>query len=278
MRGTSLKADQHPPLTRWIYAAMLHLYPADFRRDYGAELTMLFIDMQRAAAGQGVLARLSLWLTILLDLASSAARERIRTMLKARTAAVVGIVLCLPLIFMLTTAVLNYEPPFVDQYLTQPDGYSPTPLARVIMVFTLLALPAALVINLLPMLRKTDRAGVTPFTLTPAHTAVGMSILVVLLGIMSRQVRFELEPFVSRLGSAAIIGEILFLLALLALPAAFLLNRLPVTRSGGSGALIFQPTSLNLIIGAAALLIILTLISIFALETTACSIGVPNCD
>jgi hypothetical protein len=278
MRGTSSKADQHPPLARWIYTVLLYLYPSDFRRGYGAELKMLFIDMQRAAAGQGVLASLSLWLTILLDLASSASRERIRTMLKARTAAVIGIVLCFPLIFMLTSAVLGYEPPFVDQYLTQPDGYTPTPLARVIMIFTLLALPVALVINLLPMLQKSHREQVTPFMLTRSHAVIGMSILFVLLAIMSQQVRHELSPFVSRLGSASIVGEILFLLALLAAPAAFLLNRLPMTRSGSGGALMFQPTSLNLIIGAAALLIILTLISIFALEMTACSIGVPNCD
>jgi hypothetical protein len=58
-----------------------------------------------------------------------------------------------------------------------------------------------------------------------------------------------------------------------------LLGRLPrLTRTGSEGALIFQPTSINLIIGAALLLVVLMEISGFMLETTACSIGIANCD
>jgi hypothetical protein len=40
-------------LARQVYAALLHLYPADFRRDYADELILLFVDMHRAAVAKG---------------------------------------------------------------------------------------------------------------------------------------------------------------------------------------------------------------------------------
>ncbi|MCI0399599.1 MAG: hypothetical protein L0322_32355 [Chloroflexi bacterium] len=272
-----MKSDRQ--LARRIYVILLHLYPADFRRGYADELTLLFVDMHRAAAAQGLRARAQLWLTVLLDLLSSAMRERIRTMLNSRSAAVISLVLCFPLLFVVITASLNYEPPFVQHYLTEPDGYTPTGLARVIMAVMLLSLPAAFVINLMPMFTRARSEETTPFKLTPAHAITGASILLVIMMIFSQQVLYELRPFVNRLGSAAILGQGLCLLGTLSLPVAFLLNRLPrLTKAGSEGALIFQPTSINLIAGAAILLIILMLISTLALEATACSIGVPNCD
>lgn len=54
MRGVFLKMRAR--LARRVYAALLYLYPADFRRDYGHELALLFVDMSRAAAG-GLLAQ-----------------------------------------------------------------------------------------------------------------------------------------------------------------------------------------------------------------------------
>jgi len=143
----------------------------------------------------------------------------------------------------------------------------------------LLSVPVAFVINLLPMLSKGGSEQATPFKPTPAHTMVGLSILVVLSITMSQGVLHELRPFVRPLGSASPLGQLLFFLLLLVLPAAFLLNRLPrFAKAGSEGALIFQPTSVNLIVGAAILLIILMFASAFALEATACSIGVLNCD
>jgi hypothetical protein len=97
------------------------------------------------------------------------------------------------------------------------------------------------------------------------------------LAIFSGQVLHELRPFVRPLGVAAFLGQGLCLLALLPLPVAFLLDRLPRFR-GNRGARLFRPTSVNLIVGAVSLLIVLMLVSSLALETTACTIGVPNCD
>jgi hypothetical protein len=275
-----VKADA--PLARRIYAALLYLYPADFRRDYAQELTLLFVDMHRATAARGMLALLRLWLNVLLDLASSATRERIGTMRNVTWATVISIALCLPFLFVYMTALFNYEPPFVqllNEWMLAPDGYTPTMLGRIVMLGLLLSVPVAFVINFLSMLKKAGMQQAAPFTLTPAHTIIGMSILVMVLITFSEPVLGELQPFVRPLGSASILGQGLCILVLLPLPVAFLLNRLPrFTKAGSEGALIFQPTSANLIVGAAILLVILMLGSAFMLEGVACSIGVPNCD
>jgi hypothetical protein len=223
-----------------------------------------------------------LWLTMLLDLLSSAMRERIRAMANLKPATAISLVLCLPFLLVYITAMFNYELPFVpllDEWMFAPDGYTPTMLGRIVMLGLLLSVPGAFVINLLPMLTKAGSPGAPPFALAPAHTLMGMSTLVVVLITFSEPVLHELRPFVAPLGSASILGQGLCLLGLLPLPVAFLLNRLPhLTRTGPAGARTFQPTSINLIIGAAILLVILMVASAFILEATACSIGVPNCD
>jgi hypothetical protein len=73
---------------RQIYSALLYLYPAGFRREYARELTLLFVDMYRAAAAQGVRALVGLWLAVLLDVVSSAVRERMQTMFNPMATAV----------------------------------------------------------------------------------------------------------------------------------------------------------------------------------------------
>jgi len=73
---------------RQVFTALLHLYPAGFRRDYAGELTLLFVDMYRAASAQGMRALVSLWLAVLPDLLSSALRERIRTMFNVKWSSV----------------------------------------------------------------------------------------------------------------------------------------------------------------------------------------------
>src|SRR5262245_5429799 len=147
-----MKSDEQ--LMRRVYSALLHLYPAEFHRGYAHELTLLFVDMHREAATQGIVACAQLWLTALLDLVSNATSERLRSMREIRWQTVVSIVLCLPLLFLITTATLNYEPPFVkvlNQYILSADGYTPTMLGRIVMICLLLSAPAAFVINFLPM-------------------------------------------------------------------------------------------------------------------------------
>jgi hypothetical protein len=147
------------------------------------------------------------------------------------------------------------------------------------MLFILLSVPVAFVINLLPRLMKVSDQGATPFVPTPAHTLTGMSILAVVLITFSQPVLYELRPFVAPLGSASLLGQGLCLLGLLPLPVAFLLNRLPrFAQARSERALSFQSTSVNLIVGAVLLLFILIFVSAFMLEEIACSTGVPNCD
>lgn len=69
---------------RKVYLALLYLYPVSFRREYSGELTLLFMELYRAAAARGKRAVVSLWLTVLLDLLSSAIRERIRAMFNSK--------------------------------------------------------------------------------------------------------------------------------------------------------------------------------------------------
>jgi len=206
----------------------------------------------------------------------------IRTPISSKSAAVISLTLCLPFLFVAITAAYNWEPPFVHPLTEQmflPDGYTPTILGRIVMLGMLLCLPVAFLINLLPMVTKAGSERTTPFRPTPAHSIIGVSLLFAVLVSLSDGVLYELRPFVTPLGSGSTLGQILFFLGLMALPVAFLLNRLPwLAKAGSGGVLTFQPTSINLIIGAAILLVILLIASAFMLEEIACSIGIPNCD
>jgi hypothetical protein len=190
-------------------------------------------------------------------------------LINPKPAAVISSILCLPFLFLMITAAYELESfiPFID---TQSlNDFGSTLLGRIVMLAILFCLPAAFLINLLSMITRADPERRIPFRLTPAHTIIGMSILFGVLIIMSQGVLYELRPFVTPLGPGAPLGQVLFFLALLALPVAFLLNRL---------SRLAKPTSINLIIGAAILLAILMLASAILLEATACSMGVPNCD
>ncbi|MEW5987728.1 MAG: hypothetical protein AB1791_13930 [Chloroflexota bacterium] len=199
-----------------------------------------------------------------------------------KSAVVMSLTLCLPFLFVSSTAMLGIEAPFVDllnEKMISPDGYTPTILGRVVMLSMLFCLPVAFLINLLSMVTKAGFEQATPFKPTPTHAIIGMSVLLVVLIALSGGVSYELRPFVTPLGSGSVLGVILFFVGLLALPVAFLLNRLPrFARAGSGGGLAFQPTSMNLIIGAAILLVILMIAGAFILEEIACSSGIPNCD
>jgi putative ABC transport system permease protein len=54
-----------------FYRAILHLYPASFRHEYGGEMVALFA--QRARLATGVPARLALWLSVTADVVTNAA-------------------------------------------------------------------------------------------------------------------------------------------------------------------------------------------------------------
>jgi hypothetical protein len=64
------------------------------------------------------------------------------------------------------------------------------------------------------------------------------------------------------------------------LPVTVMLNRLPrFAAATWDGSLQGRTVvSANVIVGAVLILVIIMLLSAFALEATACSVGVPNCD
>jgi len=89
----------------------------------------------------------------------------------------------------------------------------------------------------------------------------------------------ELRPFVAPLGAAAFLGHSAFPLAVLALPATVLLNRIPRLEARSDGTPEGRAVmSVNVMIEAVLILLMTMLLSAFALEATACSVGVPNCD
>jgi hypothetical protein len=198
-------------------------------------------------------------------------------MLGARWATVLSAVLATPLLLLLIFARLDYGPPILP-LLTNPDD-TPTRLARVFMLGVLLSVPTGLVINLLPRLRRrTGRSA--RFVPTPAHVIVGLTMLSVVMLTTAEMGLNELRPFVAPLGAAAFLGQVAFLLVVVALPVSVLLNRLPrfaAARWDGSpqGRTV---VSANVIVGAVLILLVIMLLSALALEATACSVGVPSCD
>jgi hypothetical protein len=198
-------------------------------------------------------------------------------MLGARWATVLSAALAMPLLLLLIFVRLDYEPPFLP-LLNHPDG-TPTVLGRALMLGVLLSVPTGLVINLLPRLRRPAGRSAR-FVPTPAHVIVGLTMLSVVMLTTAEMGLNELRPFVAPLGAAAFVGQVAFLLLVVALPVSVLLNRLPrfaAARWDGSpqGRTI---VSANVIVGAVLMLLMIMLLSALALEATACSVGVPNCD
>jgi hypothetical protein len=277
MRETPLIA-----LSERLYRAMLILYPSAYRHEYGEWMVQVFRDVSRDRyRRQGRAGLAAWWCAALVDLSQTVIEQRRGsimadvTRIRSKTATVTSIVLCLPIFVSYILAVMGLEPPFM--HLLYIDSVRPTDLGRIVMLAMLGGLPAAFVINLLGMLTRANADRTRPFRLTPAYTITGVSVLFIVLMIFADCVRHELRPFLAPLGSASMLGQMGFLLGLLVLPTAFLL--LPGFANARVGVRkAFQPTSINLIVGAVILLMILMLVSGFVLEAIACSSGVPNCD
>ena len=159
-------------------------------------------------------------------------------------------------------ALLPFEPSFLGpllDFLFPPDQH-------LFEIYLMLSTPIAFLINLLPMLRKSNFEQTRPFHTARSHTVTGFSILIVLLIIFSPLVFDYLDGIVPRS------IQVLYLLALLPLPTAFLLGRLPRSiKVDSKSTLVFRPTPINLLIGVALLLVILMELSSFVLERFACS-------
>ena len=69
------------PATR-LYRALIYLYPADFRREFGDQMAQCFYDLSRTALNHN---RVALWAHLLTDLAFSLTREHFDHWIRRRT-------------------------------------------------------------------------------------------------------------------------------------------------------------------------------------------------
>lgn len=267
-------------LVEQLYRALLLLYPAQYRHEYGTLMHQLFRDVSREIAQkQGISGLANWWRSALFDLfrtvidqwRGTIMAEMMRVQSKAAT--LTAIILCLPLLFLWLTADLE-----AVRNLLTIDGYQPTIVGRIFMLISLLGLPIAFIVNLLSMFRKAD-AQPTPFKLTSIHAAIGLAALGIIFLTWNSGVFHELNQLIRAARANQVAVQFLFSLGLLALPVIFLFNVMPrFVLVNGIGSRCFQPTSINLIIGAAILLVILMFVSSLGMEMIACSSGIPNCD
>jgi len=273
---------------RALYKKLLALYPRTFREQLGESMQQTFNDLCNERKGQTEGGLFGFVLRTFVETALGIIKEYVFLITQGnamknifanpKSAAIISFILALPLVILYSISAFEIEPfnGLLISLFTEADGYRQNALGKIVLISALLLLPVAFLINLRSMVTKAGSERTTPFRLTPAHSILGGSILFVVLITWADGVLYELRPFVTPLGSGAMLGQILFFLELLALPVAFLLNLPSRFAKAGSGGV--QSTSINLIIGAAILLVILMIASAFMLETIACSIGIPNCD
>jgi len=111
------------PVSERLYAALLHLYPKQFRVTYGQQMRLTFRDACRVVYRQnGAGGLLALWLPTVLDLLKSALEERARqgeiVMLKERWIALAGpltmLVGALMLVGPISDLVQLVRPPYTE--------------------------------------------------------------------------------------------------------------------------------------------------------------------
>jgi hypothetical protein len=111
------------PVSERLYAALLHLYPKQFRVTYGQQMRLTFRDACRVVYRQnGAGGLLALWLPTVLDLLKSALEERARqgeiVMLKERWIALAGpltmLVGALMLLGPISDLVQLVRPPYTE--------------------------------------------------------------------------------------------------------------------------------------------------------------------
>lgn len=79
MNRMTLRPIARMPLSILIYRALLNLYPAEYRRDYGMHMLQVFGDCYREASIRGGAAGVAqLWTSTLLDLVKTVIEERSR--------------------------------------------------------------------------------------------------------------------------------------------------------------------------------------------------------
>jgi len=87
--------ERHNPVERAarLYAFLLRLYPAEYRRAFGAQMRQTFKDHYRDLSGEGQNIGMAFWLDVVGDAATSSAKEQIVTMRARRLLPIVLLVI-----------------------------------------------------------------------------------------------------------------------------------------------------------------------------------------
>jgi hypothetical protein len=141
--------------TRAAYRRLLGLYPRGFRERFGESMEQTFDDLrrERSAAGRGMLGFV-VWTFV--ETSLSVAGEHVAALSRVTLArhhrfALVGLVLFLPIGVLFPSIWLDIA---VVRDLLTLDGDRPNILGWTLIVGGLLLLPVALVVTLLPMMRR----------------------------------------------------------------------------------------------------------------------------
>ncbi|MCC7367506.1 MAG: hypothetical protein IT306_03735 [Chloroflexi bacterium] len=168
---------------RVLYGLILLLYPRAFRERLGASMDQTFADILNENRGRPRLRQLPTVLWLCTETAAGALKEQLRRLenitTKPRLAALVSVILSMPLIVLYTTIVFDLRPiERALKYMLTDDGDQPNTLGFAFMIGSLILLPMAFLLNLSPMLRRIgpDKRR----ALYPLNLIVGAVILVYL--------------------------------------------------------------------------------------------------
>jgi len=155
---------------RAFYKKLLAFYPRAFKEQFGESMEQTFNDLWNERQRQAKQGLFGFVLWTLVDTTIGIIRENFIEIKRGKfmgnlftnqkSAAVIGFLLAMPLAILLLIEVFSIEPlsSFFKGLTTEADGYSLNAFGRILTIGALLLLPAAFVVNFIPMARNL-RAG-----------------------------------------------------------------------------------------------------------------------
>lgn len=178
---------------RALYKKLLALYPQTFREQLGESMVQTFDDLTQEWKQRSARGCTSLILGVFIDTGFGIVREHVhlatqgeymhKLLSTPRSAALISLFLCLPLVVLLPIGMLQIQPFYrlLTPLFTQADGHRQSVLGLSVILGAVLLLPAALVISTMPVLQA-KRAGQSLFT-HPTNLIIAAAIVLVLLAL-----------------------------------------------------------------------------------------------
>jgi len=179
---------------RIFYKKLLALYPRAFREQFGESMEQTFNDLwneRQRQAKQGLFGFV-LWMFV--ETAVGIIKESFIQIKRAKfmgniftnqkSAAIIGLILAMPLAILLLIEMNNIEPlsSFFRKLTTEADGYSLNAFGRILIIGALLLLPAAFVINFIPISRNL-RAG-KGITVSPVNVLLVVALFIFIVWLV----------------------------------------------------------------------------------------------